>query len=140
MMVGGTWSEPSSPIPLQLSWVSNKTWSSLCELEKTMDSFDGLTADFQKYSYEWTDIYHHHDPFNIDWPGKWNEVSQFKKLIITRIIRPDKFSNSLQDLISNEIGRQYIEPPPFNLDQAFNDSDCMTPLIFILSPGADPRI
>lgn len=69
-----------------------------------------------------------------------SQISAFKKLIATRVIRPDKFSTSLQDLISNEIGKQYIEPPPFNLDQAYNDSDCMTPLIFILSPGADPRI
>jgi hypothetical protein len=64
----------------------------------------------------------------------------FKRVLIVRIIRPDKFTTSLQDMISQEIGRQYIEPPPFNLDQAYRDSDCNTPLIFILSPGADPRI
>lgn len=60
--------------------------------------------------------------------------------MIIRIIRPDKFTHSLQNIIRDEIGQQYIEPPPFNLEQTYKDSDCNTPLIFILSPGADPRL
>ena len=55
-------------------------------------------------------------------------------------MRTDKFTQSMQKLISDEIGKEYIEPPPFNLEQTYYDSDCETPLIFILSPGADPRV
>ena len=46
----------------------------------------------------------------------------------------------MQKVISDEIGKEYIEPPPFNLEQTYQDSDCETPMIFILSPGADPRV
>lgn len=38
------------------------------------------------------------------------------------------------------MGKVYMEPPPFNLEQAFKDADAYTPLIFILSSGADPRL
>lgn len=57
-----------------------------------------------------------------------------------RILRPDKVIAAITKLVKKdkELGKKYISPPPFNIVKSFADSTNKTPLIFVLSPGADP--
>jgi len=47
-------------------------------------------------------------------------------------------SLGIQSFVAEHLGSRFTEPPPFNLAGAFQDSSNTTPLIFVLSPGADP--
>lgn len=57
-----------------------------------------------------------------------------------RLIRPDKVIAAIRQLIKkeHELGKSYVNPPSFNLAKSFSDSTNKTPVIFVLSPGADP--
>lgn len=62
------------------------------------------------------------------------------RLLILRLFRPDKIVPAVQQYIIRDMGQQYVEPPTFDLPGSYADSTATTPLIFVLSPGADPMM
>ena len=64
--------------------------------------------------------------------------SDFQKMLVLRALRLDKLVPTISQFVANDLGQKYIEPPPFDLEGTYQDSTSTSPLVFILSPGADP--
>jgi dynein heavy chain len=80
-------------------------------------------------------------PFNEKLPECFEnlfEGNDFHKLALVRLLREEKLIFALKSYIERSIGKRFLEPPPFSVSSAFDDSIPSTPLIFILSPGANP--
>uniref|UniRef100_A0A8C0IJY4 Dynein axonemal heavy chain 3 n=1 Tax=Chelonoidis abingdonii TaxID=106734 RepID=A0A8C0IJY4_CHEAB len=87
---------------------------------------------------KWKMIYDSAKPQEEAFPEVWKTLVGLDRMIILRCLRPDKIIPATQDFITENMGRTYIEPPTFDLVGSYNDSNCCAPLIFVLSPGADP--
>lgn len=59
-------------------------------------------------------------------------------MLILKAFRPEKMLFAMTNYVESEQGRFFIESPSTSLDVIFGDIDVKTPLIFVLSQGADP--
>ena len=81
----------------------------------------------------------HKTPQSTPLPAPFDKsLTSFQQLLVLRALREEKTVFAVRQFVHRQLGASFTEPPPFDLEGAFNDSDSSTPLIFVLSPGADP--
>lgn len=54
------------------------------------------------------------------------------------ILRNEKLVFGIKVFVDRTLGPEFTISPPFNLKAAYEDSNALSPIIFVLSPGADP--
>ncbi|XP_063845652.1 dynein axonemal heavy chain 7-like isoform X5 [Scylla paramamosain] len=119
-------------------WLPETTWVQFQRLS-CLASLKHLVELFPDYLQDWRTVFESEDPQKETIPmGEDEELTRMQLLCVLRCLRPDKVVAAVQDYVADLLGKAYIEPPPFDLARTFADSNCCLPLIFLLTPGADP--
>ena len=58
--------------------------------------------------------------------------------MLIKVLSNSKMIGGVKEFVKDNLGEHYIVSPPFDLEGSLNDSSNVTPIIFVLSPGADP--
>ena len=104
-----------------------------------LETYGGLTASIVKQWDVWLEWGTCADPQTTPLPLEWNDkLNNFEKLIILKAFRPEKLLFAFQNYVIDEIGKFFVESPSATMDVIYADTDVKTPLIFVLSAGADP--
>jgi dynein heavy chain len=120
--------------------ISEKIWFNIVALEyERGDIFMGLYNSVMQSPTDWARFILSDTPHLHSLPDDWEHVlNKFQRMLLIRVLREEKVTFAIRVYVSQVIGEYFTESPPFDLEGAFNDSTNVTPLIFILSPGADP--
>lgn len=118
-------------------WLSERLWGELNRMSK-LTNFTGFMKHYSKNLDHYKAMYDSVNPNLMELPSDISHYNKFQFLCIMRCIRPDILVPSIADFVVSQLGDYFITPPEFDLGVVFKDSTSSTPLIFVLSPGADP--
>eukprot|EP01063_Lacrimia_lanifica_P030854 TRINITY_DN4987_c0_g4_i2.p1 TRINITY_DN4987_c0_g4~~TRINITY_DN4987_c0_g4_i2.p1 ORF type:complete len:4157 (+),score=1788.38 TRINITY_DN4987_c0_g4_i2:76-12546(+) len=138
-ILAGATGSADKPIPSGGSWITEQMWKDLSFISVTLPAFKDFDDSIVKHLDHYREYFMCQAPHREPLAGDWDDnLNRFQKLIVLRCLRPDKMMQGVQDFVSEHLGEQFIKPPPFDLEKSYKDSSCLTPLIFVLSQGADP--
>ncbi|KAJ3125137.1 Dynein heavy chain 1, axonemal [Nowakowskiella sp. JEL0407] len=137
LLTGGTANEKKIPNPAP-DWLSGRAWEEIQSLS-TLPMFSSFEQDFCDLVDSYRVIFDSTQPQRESLPGRWNKsLNRFQKLLVLRGLRADKVTSAIQEFVAENLGDRFIEPQTSDLSALFKESNCCSPLIFVLSPGADP--
>lgn len=120
----------------QCEWITQEMWCKLNQLNQVIKSGD-LIASIQHNVDAWKIYFDAHDEHSppVELTGKF---TAFEKLMISKLVHPELLTAAVSDFIASEMGQQFVDPPLFDIHKSFEESNILTPLIFILKPCTDP--
>lgn len=124
-------------------WLTDSSWKDLTFLRKFGDTWKELGDSIEINEPEWKLWYDQESPESIPMPDNMStKFNSFQLLLILRIIRPDRVSLAVDRYVVERFNgnSHFVEVPIMKPKWLLSQSDEKTPIIYILSPGADPSL
>jgi len=119
--------------------VEAAVWAAIKGLDSVNPAFKGLPGSMRSNPKAWHAVVEAAEPFASVLPEPYQAtLSNFQKFMLISFLKQDKLISGVRHFVKLSLGEFFIVSPPFDLRGAFNDSTPATPIIFVLSPGADP--
>ena len=143
---GSTLSLDKIKIKKPFDWINPTMWTNIISLSQNIDFFRDLPSLFINNEKLWKQYYEDEQPENLEIPILQERMEQngsgkkssFYKMLLIRAIRDDRMTLVSNEFVSTIMGEKYIQPLTVTMDQVYLSSDNKTPIILMLTPGADP--
>lgn len=120
-------------------WISDNGWKDIQKLDTLGPEWAGFIDNLLKNKDTFKEWYDLEAPEQTEIPcGYTEKLSKFQILLLMRVLRPDRVINAIKNFIIDKMNDYYVKSPPINYEKIYASSNNKTPIVFILSPGADP--
>ena len=124
-------------------WLQTSSWLNSLALTYSIDFFSDLKGSIEGNEAEWKKWYEAEAPESIEIPRLEDRLQShpsgsFMRFLIVRSFRDDRTRLAANAFIGAVLGERYVEPAPASFEEIHRVSDNKTPVILLLTPGADP--
>ena len=123
------------------AWLPDLNWKLAWRASTQLPAFEKLQQLITANQDALRTIYQAADPLDLPWPGELAQFTEVHRLILMRIFRTDKMVGAVQQYVNDRLGKTFVQPALYNLEAVVDElsHDTSVPIIFVLSPGADPN-
>ena len=123
-----------------VKWLSETNCKDIESLVELGDVWREFANDLISSEDEWKEWFDSETPESVPLPKPYNEkISTFQRLLILRVSRPDRISLGIDKLIVEALSdEEYVRMPVLDDKNLMILTSEKAPIIYILSPGADP--
>lgn len=110
-----------------------------CKGLEYIEKFQGISDSLLSEHNSWKSWIAKEKVEDEELPSKaFSGITNFQKLMLIKILRPDRISYALKAFLNTTMGPQYINQPAFKFKEVFDESNEQSPIFFVLFPGVDP--
>ncbi len=135
----GNTSLTKSDMKKSVPWISDQGWEDLTKLVTVKEVFEAILPSLSRSEAQWKSWFDHEAPETSPFPdGLSEKLTDFQILCVLRCFRIDRLMISITGFVMKRMGEKFVQPPVLNYRSVLNQSTPKTPVVFVLSPGADP--
>lgn len=118
-------------------WIPDSVWLNTVALSSAVGLGEMVESVYRNEAL-WRQWYDQEAPEQQRIPEFDANLTKFQRMLVIRAFREDRMLLAAMDYISDTLGKRFVESVPLNLDKAWEESNPRSPLICLLSAGADP--
>eukprot|EP00930_Biecheleria_cincta_P027502 TRINITY_DN19311_c0_g1_i1.p1 TRINITY_DN19311_c0_g1~~TRINITY_DN19311_c0_g1_i1.p1 ORF type:complete len:4103 (-),score=885.99 TRINITY_DN19311_c0_g1_i1:122-12430(-) len=131
--------KPPNPDP---DWLSEKMWDYMYAIQMySPDRCHDICQHITDHLEEWKEWVENDRPHLLPLPRAYDEVNMlnyFQYLLLLKGLAPEKLVFAIQEHTRRCLGENFIIFPTATVAELYADSSRSTPIVFVLSTGADP--
>lgn len=94
--------------------MNENNWAAVKGLE-SVKLFENLSSQMESEALLWRKWFMDEKPETCDLPKSVANISLFHRMLLLRAMRPDRLTYALEEFVTENMGIEYVEQPPFDI-------------------------